>query len=64
MRAMKLRLAQIAMGGLMLGWLQAAGAIDFSSIWGGLLAALLNIIVVIFLGGDLSSLQGQFSGGL
>ncbi len=61
MRLMKLRLAQLAMGGVLLGWLQAAGAIDFNSIWSGLLAALLNIIVVIFLGGDLSSLQGQFS---
>jgi hypothetical protein len=55
------RLYPLACGGITLGVLQAIGAIDFNQIWFDLLYVVLNTLVSLLLGGDLSTVSATGS---
>lgn len=61
MKRWKTQLVLIANGGVTLGLVTAIGNVNFNQIWFQLITGLLAIFVTILLGGDVTSLQGQFA---
>ena len=58
------KLGPLACGGVTLGILQAFQAIDFNQIWFDLVYIILNTVVGVLLGGDLSALSTSGAGSL
>ncbi len=52
----------LAYGGVTLGWLQAAGDIDWNQLWFQLWYLILNVIVTVLFGGDPSAISTDAGG--
>jgi hypothetical protein len=58
------KLHPLACGGVTLGVLQGLEAVDFNQIWFQLLYTMLNALITLLLGGDISALTDTGSGSL
>ena len=51
-----IKLAPLACGGVLCGWLQAFGMLNFGDIFTSLISLVLSALVTVLLGGDTSTL--------